>query len=139
MLADTKKEVQLQLKRNLGLIVDVPKQVSGSSNDGNTARRFFKNWKSVADITGVNQDLLYRFYIILQVLSCGEKIDPSKFESFTLATANIFVNMYGWFYMPSSIHKILIHGKTVLNATSLPIGWMSEEAQESRLQKISRV
>lgn len=35
-------------------------------------------------------------------------------------------------YMPSSVHKILIHGAEIINNVSLPIGMMSEEAQESR-------
>lgn len=38
-----KEEVQRHFKTEMGLIVDNPKQGgSGSSNDGNTARRFFR-------------------------------------------------------------------------------------------------
>jgi len=38
LLETTKKRIQFELKKELGLIVDVPKQGSGTSNDGNTAR-----------------------------------------------------------------------------------------------------
>ena len=34
--------------------------------------------------------------------------------------------------MPVSIHKVLLHGAAVISSALLPIGQMSEEAQESR-------
>ena len=40
--------------------------------------------------------------------------------------------------MPSSVQKILIHGKHVLNSTILPICQMSEETQESRDKDFKR-
>ena len=138
IMEESKKRIQLMLKQNLGITVDVPRQGSGTSNDGNTARRFFRNWKTVAEITEVNEELIYKFFIILQVLSCGSSVDPSKFQSFSLETAKIFIREYGWYFMPSSVHKILIHGNDVLNATILPIGQMSEEAQESRNKDFKR-
>lgn len=33
--------------------------------------------------------------------------------------------------MPTSVHKVLIHGKEIIQFLLLPIGQMSEEAQES--------
>lgn len=38
-----KTEIQQKFKSELALIVDNPKPVFGSTNDGNTARKFFKN------------------------------------------------------------------------------------------------
>jgi hypothetical protein len=40
-LSRTKLRIQTEFRKKLGLIIDVPKQNSGNSNDGNTARRFF--------------------------------------------------------------------------------------------------
>lgn len=34
--------------------------------------------------------------------------------------------------MPVSVHKILFHGKEIIDANILPIGQLSEEAQEAR-------
>ena len=34
--------------------------------------------------------------------------------------------------MPVTIHKVLLHGAVVISSALLPIGQMSEEAQESR-------
>lgn len=53
-------------------------------------------------------------------------------KKFALYTAKLFVSLYPWFYMRSSVHKILIHGASVISASLLPIGMMSEEVQESR-------
>lgn len=40
--AETKKKIQEQFKKDMNLLVDVIKQGSGLTNDGNTARRFFR-------------------------------------------------------------------------------------------------
>lgn len=42
----------------MGLIVDKPKPVYGSTNDGNTARRFFQNPELSAKITGIVKELI---------------------------------------------------------------------------------
>ena len=51
---------------------------------------------------------------------------------YCMQTVEIYVALYPWFYMPSSVHKILIHGAVIINHASFPIGMMSEAAQESR-------
>ena len=53
----------------MGLLVDVPKSGGiGTTNDGITARRFFSNEVSAA-ITGVDQDIIHLFSVILLTLS----------------------------------------------------------------------
>ena len=61
-------------------------------------------------ITRVGEDLIKRFHVILPVISCGFQIDNEKFRAFALETARKFVDLYPWFYMPTSMHEILIHG-----------------------------
>ena len=40
---------------------------------------------------------------------------------------------YGWYYVPSSVHKILLHGENIIKHFAvLPIAQLSEDAQESR-------
>lgn len=41
--------------------------------------------------------------------------------------------------MPASVHKILLHGSSVISAALLPIGQMSEEAQEARNKDIKSI
>jgi len=111
----------------MGLIIDVPKHGSGTSNDGNTARRFFQDPQLISMITDINQSLIERFSIILQTIACGERIDSFKFEVYALEIAKIYVNLYPWYYMSSSVHKILVHGGKVIKSALLPIGQLTEE------------
>lgn len=130
---EKKTLVQKRFRDELGLIIDQPRQVSGNTNDGNTARRFFYNASCSAEITGVDMNLIKRLYIILQALSSGVMINAEKFGSYAMETARIYVSNYAWYYMPSSVHKILIHGENIIKHFAvLPIGQLSEDAQESR-------
>lgn len=126
-----KENMQKAFKKELGLNVDKPKAGSGTSNDGNTARRFFENYKKSAQITGVDEDIIYRFYVILQTISCGHDISEEKFNNYALELAKKLVQLYPWYYMPTLVHKLLIHGSEIIKHSILPIGQMSEEAQES--------
>lgn len=134
-----KTYVQKKFREELGLNIDKPKQGSGNTNDGNTARRFFQNYNCTAEITGVDEELIKRFYVLLQVMSSGKRINAKKFGEYALDTAQVYVNKYMWYYMPSSVHKVLIHGESVIRHYSvLPLGQLSEDAQESRNKDYKR-
>lgn len=133
LMKNAKQRIQKEFREQSGLLIDYPKQGSGTSNDGNTARRFFRDPELSSQITCVNRELIQRFGIILQTLACGIKVDTSKFKLYATDTAQLFVNLYNWFYMPASVHKILLHGSLIIDNFSLiPIGLLSEESQESR-------
>lgn len=124
-------DTQAAFRQQLGLIVDQPKQGFGSTNDGNTARRFFQNATISSDITSIDVRLIQRFHVILQVISSGREIDVFKFKEYAWETAELYVELYPWYPMPTSVHKLLIHGPEIIASALLPIGQMSEEAQES--------
>lgn len=67
----------------------------------------------------------------MQVISSGHKINLIKFKEYTLAIARKFVELYPRFYMPTSVHKLLLHGTEIIVHALLPIEQMSEDAQES--------
>jgi hypothetical protein len=94
----------------------------GTLNEGNTARRFFKNVDNSADITGVDKNLIKQFGNILFAMSIRHEVNVSEFKMYTIDTAKLFISLYPWFYIPSSVHKILIHGADVINGAFLPIG-----------------
>lgn len=58
----------------MGLVVDRQKPGFGSSNDGNTARRFFENPSKSSEITGLHQELISIFKVILLTISSGYQI-----------------------------------------------------------------
>lgn len=126
-----KKRVHHELHQKMGIRVDKVVQGKGTSNTGNVARIFFENYKDSASITGVDENLIRRFGIILIALSSGYSLNITNFNNYAKDTANLYVEKYSWYRMPVSVHKILIHGSAVAEAIILPIGMMSEEAQEA--------
>lgn len=128
-----KKLIQEKFRKNMGLVVDVPKPGYGTSNDGNTAR-FFSNPLLSTEITGIDEDLIKRCAMILKVINSGYEIKLEEFEQYCLETAKRYVALYDWYYMPVSMHKI--HGPTVIKDCILPMGELSEEAQEAKNKHI---
>lgn len=126
-----KKEVQQNLKDQLQITVDVVKQGSGTTNDGNTARKFFSDPEKTALATGVDTELIRRFSSILQAITSGYKIDCDKFSKYGKETAGLYVKKYSWHYMPPTVHKVLIHGAEIIRSFLVPIGQLSEEALEA--------
>ncbi|KAG8237915.1 hypothetical protein J437_LFUL018024 [Ladona fulva] len=53
-IQERKNKIKLEFRKKLGLVIDCPKQGFGSSNDGNTARKFFDNASVSASITGLD-------------------------------------------------------------------------------------
>ena len=96
------------------MIIDKSRQESGNTNDGNTTRRFVFNEDCSSEITGVDVSLIKRLYIILQALLPGVMMKAEKNYKYVIETARIYVSNYEWYYMPSSVHKILIHGESVI-------------------------
>lgn len=131
-IAEKKKVITDAFKQEMGLLIDVVIQGKGSTNDGNTARRFFASPGKVAEITGLDKTLILRFATILDVISSGYTINSDAFRRYTLDTAEMYVKLYDWYPMPVSVHKILIHGADVLNSMMCPIGQLSEDALEAR-------
>lgn len=87
----TKRRIQTQFKSRLGLIVDKPKPGYGTSNDGNTARTFFKNCDIASRITGIDKNLIKNFHIILRVLSSCEKVNTYTFKIFLKQTLDLYI------------------------------------------------
>ncbi|GBN79833.1 hypothetical protein AVEN_218409-1 [Araneus ventricosus] len=103
----------------------MPKQKSGNTNDGNTARKFFRHPEKTEEITGVEFNLIKRLGIILECINCNIKINLEKFAEYTRVSQNIYLRNYSW-------PKILVTLRDIIEACILPIGSYSEEAQEAR-------
>lgn len=53
------------------------------------------------------------------------KTDESAAE-YAFDTARKLISLYPWYYLPPSVHKILVHASDVINHAFLPIGELSE-------------
>ncbi|XP_046809001.1 uncharacterized protein LOC124420405 [Lucilia cuprina] len=131
IVKNNKKIIQEKFKTQLGLIIDRPKPGMGNYNDGNTARRFFKHYTLTSEITGIDKNLIKNIYTILVVLSSKYTIEKNNFRKFCIETAKLYVSKYPWYNMSPTLHKILIHGPDIVCDSKLPVGILSEEAQEA--------
>lgn len=127
---ERKSKITTRFYKEMGLVVDQPKQGGGNSNDGNTARKFFKNPLLVSQITGINQELVEKFANILSIISCGHYINEEKFKKYCFETAQMAISLYGWYKISASVHKLLIHGADIIKSLPLPVGQLSEDVIE---------
>ncbi|KAJ8676951.1 hypothetical protein QAD02_012738 [Eretmocerus hayati] len=130
--------IQQCLKSRIGVVVNKPKRGFGNTNSGNTSRKFFKNTDIVADITGFSVCLLVRIATILGVISCGEAVNIGAFRRYCIDTAREFVRLYPWYYIPTTLHLLLIHGCLFLRKFDPALGLYSEEPLESS-HKVSQI
>lgn len=128
-----KKIIQQRFEEQLNLRVDQPiSGGAGNSNCGNTSRRAFKNSKLLSEILELDFEFVKRFHTILVTLSCMQTIDVSKFRVFCLDTMKIHIELYSWYLIPSSVHRVLIHGAEIIAVSPLSVGKLTEENGEHR-------
>lgn len=139
-MKNRKQTIQQKFRDEMGLLVDIVKQGSGTTNDGNTARKFFSDPAKTATIIGLDCRLIHRFATLLRVLACGQPIISEAFAIYARLTAEMYVELYGWYYMPSSVHKLLFHGAEIIKHFNIiPIGQLSEEASEARNKDFKKI
>lgn len=127
IFADNKKIIQGKFKQEMGLLIDIPKVAYGSSNDGNTARRFFRNPTVNSSITNIDYQLIFNLGTILRVISCGHKINFTEFQKIIEKTKSLYLSLYSWYYMSVTMDKLLVHATDIIVNSIVPIGKLSEE------------
>lgn len=55
-----------------------PERGYSSTNDGNSSLRLLENFATSGKITGVDENLIKRFYIFLLIISSDTKIDTTS-------------------------------------------------------------
>lgn len=129
--------IQKKLKTEMDILVDMTVSSNHISiKNGNTSRTFFKNSELASKITGVDKDLIQRFLIILSVLNVGYDINLEAFDLYYKETAKLYVELCSWYYIPSSVHKVLFHGAAIIENGICLIRIMSEKVQESQHKDI---
>lgn len=131
---ERKKRIQTEIRQRIGLLVDVVRPNSGTTNDGNSARTALSDkYRAIfTEILGLDAWLIDGLYIILVAISCEYSIDAKKFGNFCRQLAERYVQSYNWHPMTVTIHKILVHGEEIITSCSLPVDMLSEQAAESR-------
>jgi len=124
--------VKEAFKIELGLVVDQRQEGGfGTTNTGNVVRKAFGNAEKTAAICGVSTMLVSNLDVIRRTLTSGQDIDPEKFHSFCNETMDEYMTSSKWYNIPPTIHKVLVHGKEIIKATPMPVGWTREEGSKS--------
>ena len=79
---------------------------SGTTNDGNTARRALNDPDFFSQVTGVPVEIIRRANNIWICLKSGLPIDPKKFEKYGKDTAAMWRAKFEWFPLPPAVHKV---------------------------------
>ena len=80
----------------------------------------------------MNEELIYRLFNILCLINSNYAFDLVGFKKYCDETYDLYIKEYEWYYMPVSMHKLLVHSSQIIPNFDLPIGYYSEEALEAR-------
>jgi hypothetical protein len=64
-------------------------------------------------------------------MSSGKAINPNQFNKFCEQTLQQYMMDCGWYSLPPTLHRVLVHGKEIIEATPLALGATSEEGSEA--------
>lgn len=76
-------------------------------------------------------------------MACGYEMDTDGFKNYCMVTAELYVKKYEWYYMPQSLHNILLHEALLINTAILSISQIPKEnsgrrKHEYNVQKFSK-
>jgi hypothetical protein len=91
---ERKNNIVTNFYKEMGLVVDQPKQGGGNSNDDITARNFFKNLLLLSQITGIVKILIEKISNILCVIFCGHYIKEKMFKNYCFETAHGYFTLW---------------------------------------------
>lgn len=77
----------------MGINVDKLAQGAGTTNCGNTARRFFEAYELVFQITGVDRESISRLRVLFTALNSDLDINSDKYNGYAIAIAQLSVKI----------------------------------------------
>ena len=69
--------------------------------------------------------------IIWRAMSNGKHINPIQFEKLCEKTLHQYMIDAGWYSLSPTLHRVLVHGRDIIEATPIAIGATSEEGSEA--------
>ena len=94
-------------------------------------RKAFKNAQTTARICGVSTILVSNLDSIWRTLSSSYSINPDQFDKLCQKTLHQYMIDAGWYCLPPTLHRTLVHGKEIIKATPVAVGKTSEEGSEA--------
>lgn len=97
--------MQHAFKMRLGLFMGFVRPGSGTSSTGNCARKFFGNLEIVAQITGLNIEVLSAAKTLLAMISTTEITPSQHFREACNKLKRLYNENYNWYPLSPSLHK----------------------------------
>lgn len=111
--------------------VDEVKHGSGTSLNGNSSRKCFKDPSELAKVLGINEGLVKRLSFILLAFKRKQGVNLQILENYCTETYKLFFELYPWAKMNPSVHKMLRHGVDIARKFPLSLAYFAEDADES--------
>ncbi|GFX66238.1 hypothetical protein TNCV_342121 [Trichonephila clavipes] len=58
-----------------------------------------------SSITEIDEIMIKNLYLVMTTIACGHEIDAQKFKEFCLAPAKLYVALYLWYYLHTSLSE----------------------------------
>ena len=84
-----------------------------------------------AAITGVEERIVRRLYILLCVVNSKRKPNWEKVERYGRETMVLIREVYPWYHPSPSVHTLCLHSRQLMEGRELGPGFYSESSQES--------
>ena len=79
-----------------------------------------------SEVTGVDLNIIKRLATILAVLNSKQKVNWSAFNTYSVATYRLMVEKYPWYWVPASVHSVLLHAAPIMSTLDLPPSYYDE-------------
>lgn len=125
MCKERKQQIQQELFQEFGIKVGVPNaNGSGNSNNGNCARRAFERPREFARILGLDADLVSDLKVVLVCISSRYSVNPLPFKRFCRTISERYIELYDWYPMSPTLHKVRLGNMSKTGINSLLIFWL---------------
>jgi hypothetical protein len=151
----TKKPVQKYYSSTNALVIEKKSEIDSllleklnivpsAFSTGNVARKSFGNCDVFAECLGFDneeKELISKMHTILMCFSCHFRISVNKFKEFCRDFFHLWVKKFAWHPMSSTLHKLIVHGHQIIQHSSIPLGYLTEESAESsnKLYRAARI
>lgn len=125
------ERIKTNLFEAFSVRVDEVKHGSGTSLNGNSSRKCFKDPSALAKALGINEELVKRLSFILKAFNHKEGVNLEALEKYCTDTYKLFFELYPWAKMNPSIHKMLRRGVDIARKFPLSLAYFAEDAAES--------
>lgn len=111
--------------------VDEVQHGSGTSLNGNSARKCFSNPSKLANTLCIDEELVKRLAYVVLAFKQKKGVNLNKLEIYCNETYRLFFKIYPWARINPTVHKMLRHGVAIARQFPMSLAYFAEDAAES--------